>query len=172
MLRRMLQILTVLCTVVLSMSLGMAQDIPDEYKECANAVAAAGRSDDGKAVGSSHNQMRNACAQFRTCKKRCAASKRECKAGARSDKRECKNGCRGLKGKAKRACKKNCRQGKKVDKRACRNAKRSCKNTCRSQFKTAACVSARRSFWKSVGAFAQAQAKGVANACQDAYPKN
>ncbi|MEZ4221351.1 MAG: hypothetical protein R3B13_10540 [Polyangiaceae bacterium] len=123
-----------------------AQEDPDPDQQdnaCFSAVKAFNNAigeqkDDAKQLQGNYQAMRNACADLRTCKKKC-----------RAEKKTAKQDCSGLKGKAKRECKKEARQ-----------EKAECKDGCRAEFKTPECKGARGAFWTGLG---KAVVKAVKN---------
>lgn len=129
-------------------NVGELQDMAEEAinSDCAKKLA-----ESGKDVGAAWGTMRNACADLRTCKKSCRKSKKAAKKAARAAKKDCKKACKSKKGKAKRSCKKSCRKEVKAAKKAARTAKKNCKSECRNEYKTPACKSGRKGFWKAIG---------------------
>ena len=117
-------------------------------------------------------KSRATCEALRDCKEVCREDAREDRGEARDTVKVCKDACGegGKKGAEKRACEDRCQDQKKAEKKEVRGLRAGCMDTCRDQYKTPACVAARREMALTLTKEGLSCAAAVSAACPAPAP--
>jgi len=129
-----------------------AETFEEEEKSCGDEI----KSCNTRQLSELWGDVRQECAEFRSCKARARNAKRACKNAARAA-----SSCRGKRGKAKRSCKRKLRAAK----RECRQEKREAKAECRAKLGRS-CRKARSAFWTEVVETSKTCGVDVQKACK------